>query len=141
VEQVIALVVKDMSELAALQHLSTHSFNTISAPPIRSINSPKHLDKSMLPRTPARTPSLFEMQTMGYGFRGAHVDGRHGAAPRVDFPKGVKNDAPDHRDDVPPRHSPRIQKQDLHVDDEAQASYYYHAFSFKRMLTRTYMID
>jgi len=117
VEQVIALVVKDMSELAALQHLSTHSFSTIPAPPIRSINSPGQF---MLPRTSARTPSLFEMQTMGCGFRGARVGGRCGA-PRLDFfPKSVENDAPDHRVDVAPCCSSRIQKQDLHVDDQAQ---------------------
>ena len=72
---------------------------------------------------------------MGYGFRGAHVGGRHGVAPRVDFPKSVENDAPDHRVDVPPSHSPHIQKQDLHVDDQAQASDY--SLEWSRMLTCT----
>jgi len=125
VEQVIALVAKDMSELAALQRLSTPvlpSFHTIP-PPVRTINSPKHLDQfnssRMLPRMPSlssRNPSLFEMQTMGYGFRAVHVGSSHGVTPRVDSSKGgaVDSDAvsSEYRVEVPPCPSPRIQTQD-----------------------------
>ncbi|KAF8810094.1 single hybrid motif-containing protein [Phlegmacium glaucopus] len=122
VEQVIALVAKDMSELAALQSSTTPtltSFNTIPAlnPLAGAITSPRQLDQFKLPlmspRTPTlspRTPSLFEMHTMGYGFRNAHVGGPRGAAPRLDL-KSV-DAASECRVDVPPCPSPRIQTQD-----------------------------
>ena len=90
---------------------------------MRTINSPKHLDQFnaslLLPRMPAlssRTPSLFEMQTMGYGFRGAHIGGcPHGVTtPRLDSSKGAEDPAAssEHRVEVPPCPSPRIQTQD-----------------------------
>ena len=87
----------------------------------------------MLPRT----PSLFEMQTMGYGFRGVHVGGPQGATPRLE--SCAKNDTREYRVDVPPCPSPRIQTQDPmntgtapwstsadvpRDDDQAQASHY-----------------
>jgi len=133
VEQVIALVVKDMSELAALQNLPTPTLPSFNAPNtlVRSINLPL-----MSPRTPARTPSLFEMQTMGYGFRGAHVGGPNGAVPRLDSAKGAENNTSEYHVDVPPCPSLHIQKQDPistgaapwststnsvpHADDQAQ---------------------
>ena len=84
----------------------------------------------MLPRkTPAlslRTPSLFEMQTMGYGFRGAHIGCPHGVTPRSDSSKGSEVDASssEYRVEVPPCPSPRIQKQNPlpQVDDQVQVS-------------------
>jgi len=125
VEQVIALVAKDMSELAELQRLSTPippSFHTVtpSSPLMRTTNSPKHLDQFntslLLPRMPAlslRTPSLFEMQTMGYGFRGTRVGCPHGVTPRLDSSKDAVNAASsEYRVEVPPCPSPRIQTQD-----------------------------
>lgn len=124
VEQVIALVAKDMSELAVLQSSSTPtlpSFNTIPAlsPLMRSITSPRHLDQFKLPlmspRTPTlspRTPSLFEMHTMGHGFRSAHIGRPRGAA--MDF-KGV-DAVSEYRVDVPPCPSPRIQEQNCSMD-------------------------
>ena len=138
-----------MSELAALQRLPTtilSSFHTIP-PPIpppsspRTTNSPKHLDQFnaslLLPRkAPAlssRTPSLFEMQTMGYGFRGAHIGCPHGVTPRFDTSKRATVDASssEYRVEVPPCPSPRIQKQNSlpplsQVDDQVQASYHYY---------------
>jgi len=111
VEQVIALVARDMSELATLQHLSNpipSSFNTTSSPLARSINnSSKHL-----PLMSPRTPSLFEMQAMGYGFRGAHVGGPHGAAPRSNSSKGEVDGTSEYRVDLPPCPSPGIKNQD-----------------------------
>jgi len=121
VEQVIALVAKDMSELAALQRLSTPvlpSFHT--SPSVRTTNSPKQLDQfnssRMLPRMPAlssRNPSLFEMQTMGYGFRAVHVGSPHGVIPGVDSSKGgaVDDVSSEYCVEVPPCPSPRIQTQ------------------------------
>ena len=156
VEQVIALVAKDMSELAVLQRLSTPippSFLTpppSSSPPTRTNNSPKHHDQFnaslLLPRVPAlssrNTPSLFEMQTMGYGFRGAHIGCPHGVTPRLDPSKGAV--------EVPPCPSPRIQSQDgsapisskaavqqrslPQVDDQVRVSYHYSS-ELLRMLT------
>lgn len=129
VEHVIALVAKDMSEFAALQRLSTPiqpSFHTNppSSPLMRTTNSPKHFDQFntslLLPRMPAlssRTPSLFEMQTMGYGFRGAHIGGcPHGVTLKSDSSnsKGAVDSAAssEYRVEVPPCPSPRIQTQD-----------------------------
>jgi hypothetical protein len=84
VEQVIALVARDMNELAILQNQSTvpapPPYNAVPAPP----SSPRYPDqfKSLSsPRAPLlspRTPSLFEMQKMGYGHRSVHVGGPHG---------------------------------------------------------------
>jgi hypothetical protein len=152
-----------MSELAALQRLSTPtqpSFHTSippSSPLMRTTNSPKHFDQFntslLLPRMPAlssRTPSLFEMQTMGYGFRGAHIGGcPHGVTPRLDSSnsKSAVDAAASseyrHGVEVPPCPSPRIQTQDRsmpaaswstastsvqkslpQVDDQVQVSYY-----------------
>jgi len=130
VEQVIALVAKDMSELAALQRLST-SFHTTppSSPSRTTTNSPKHLDQFnaslLLPRkTPAlssRTPSLFEMQTMGYGFR-AHLGSPHGVTPKIDSSREGDASSSEYRVEVPPCPSPRIQKQESvpQVDDQVQ---------------------
>jgi len=137
VEQVIALVAKDMSELAAMQRSSIvipPSYHTIPPSSPRTINSsPKHLDQFnaslLLPRkAPAvlsRTPSLFEMQTMGYGFRGAHIGCPHGVTPRsADPSKGtaVVASSSEYRVEVPPCPSPRIQKQNFlpQVDDQVQ---------------------
>jgi hypothetical protein len=86
----------------------------------------------LLPRkTPAllsRTPSLFEMQTMGYGFRGAHIGCPHGVTPRSDPSKGATVDASstEYRVEVPPCPSPRIQQQNSlpQVDDQVQVKYY-----------------
>jgi len=124
VEQVIALVAKDMTELAAMQSSSTPtlpSFNTIPASSslMGTMASPRHLDHFKLPLmsplTPTlspRTPSLFEMHTMGYGFRSAHVGGpREAAPPRLDS-KSVEDAALEYRVDVPPCPSPRIQMHD-----------------------------
>jgi len=131
VEQVIALVAKDLSELAALRRFPTlPSFQTTPLLSPRTINSPKHLDQInaslLLPRkAPAlssRTPSLFEMQTMGYGFR-AHIGCPHGVTPRIDSFKGEVNvSSSEYRVEVPPCPSPRIQKHDSlpQVDDQVQ---------------------
>ena len=167
-----------MSELAALQRLSTPlppSFLTPpSGPPTRSNNSPtKHFDQfngsPLLPRMPALTlrksPSLFEMQTMGYGFRGAHIGCPHGVTPRLDPSKGAIDllDArsPGYRVEVPPCPSPRIQSQDysmpinsgtaprststsMHhksspqIDDQVQVSYHYYSSELLRLLTFCY---
>lgn len=134
-----------MSELAALQRLPTtilSSFHTIPSPiprppsPRTTNNSPKHLDQFnaslLLPRKApplsSRTPSLFEMQTMGYGFRGAHIGCPHGVTPRFDTSKGATVDASssEYRVEVPPCPSPRIQKQKSlpQIDDQVQASYH-----------------
>jgi len=112
VEQVIALVAKDMSELAILQSSSVPtlpSSDAVPAPslPMKTITSPKHLDQVQLSLMSPRTPSLFEMHTMGYGFRSTHVGGPRGAAPRLDF-KSVS----EYRVNVPSCPSPRIQTQD-----------------------------
>lgn len=137
VEHVIALVAKDTSELAALQRLSTPippSFHTIppSSPHTRTNNSPKHLDQFngslLLPRMSAlssRTPSLFEMQTMGYGFRGAHVGCTHGVTPRSDSSSKDAVDAAsssEYRVEVPPCPSPRIQTKDWSTSTNVQNS-------------------
>ena len=140
-----------MSELAALQRLSSSilpSFHTIppTGPLMRTINSPKHLDQFnaslLLPRMPAlssRTPSLFEMQTMGYGFRGAHIGCPHGVKPRLDFSESAVDAASsEYRVEVPPCPSPSIQTQDCpmpissgaasslpQVDDQVQVNHYY----------------
>jgi len=122
VEQVIALVAKDTTELAALQSSSTPrllSFNTIPSlsPLSGTMASPRHLDQFKLPlmspRTPTlspRTPSLFEMHTMGHGFRSAHVGGPRGMTPRLDL--GSMDAASEYCVDVPPCPSPRTQTQD-----------------------------
>jgi len=134
VEQVIALVAKDMSELAALQRLSTPILSPFhNTPPSspRTTNSPKHIDQFnaslLLPRkSPAlssRTPSLFEMQTMGYGFRGTHLGCPHGVTPRSDSSKSaVGAISSEYRVEVPPCPSPRIPKQKSlpQVDDQVQ---------------------
>jgi len=136
VEQVIALVAKDMSELSALQRLSTpilpsfESFHTTPPSSPRTINSPKYLDQFnaslLLPRkTPAlssRAPSLFEMQTMGYGFRGAHIGYPYGVTPRSESSKAVVDaSSSEYRVEVPPCPSPRIQQNSLpQVDDQVQ---------------------
>jgi hypothetical protein len=115
-----------MSELAALQRLSTPippSLHTTSIPPSSpTMRTTKHLDQFnaslLLPRMPAlssRTPSLFEMQTMGYGFRGAHIGGGpHGVTPKLDSSKGAVDAtaSSEYRVEVPPCPSPRIQTQD-----------------------------
>lgn len=106
VEAVIAIVARDATELAAIQSQSVAPtpppFISTPAPPSTSIPSsaslssatptgsssgtPRHTDFKMTsrmtlsPRTP-RTPSLFEMHTMGHGqrsvasVRSAHVGG------------------------------------------------------------------
>lgn len=128
-----------MSELAALQRLSTPILSPFhNTPPSnpRIINSPKHLDQFnaslLLPRkSPAlssRTPSLFEMQTMGYGFRGAHIGCPHGVTPRCDSSKSaVDASSSEYRVEVPPCPSPRIKNQNSlpQVDDQVQVSFYY----------------
>jgi len=103
VEQVIALVARDMSELALLHNQSSLK---LSIPP----TSPRHLDQFSKPlsspRTPTttpRTPSLFEMHTMGYGHRSVHVGGRRDHSAGLD---SVSQDV-----GVPPCPSPRIQVQ------------------------------
>ena len=92
---------------------------------MRTTNSPKHLDQFnsslLLPRMPAlslRTPSLFEMQTMGYGFRNTHVGCPHGVTPKLDTSNGGVDDAAsssEYRVEVPPCPSPRIQTQDCSI--------------------------
>jgi len=77
VEQVIALVARDMNELAMLQNQSTvpapPPYNAIPVPP----SSPRYHDQ-FKPLSSPRTPSLFEMQKMGYGHRSVHVGGPRG---------------------------------------------------------------
>ncbi|KAF8162853.1 hypothetical protein B0H34DRAFT_693202 [Crassisporium funariophilum] len=119
IEQVIALVAKDLSELAILQNQANvpipPPFNPIPTPPSASLFSPRPLDQfklpMMSPRTPTmspRTPSLFEMHTMGYGQRNAHVGGPRGTVPRS---ISIGQDAMSgYRVDVPPCPSPRIQQ-------------------------------
>jgi len=101
VEQVIALVARDVNELTQLLNQTSLPtplpFNVTPAPPSSSLFSPRPLDQFNFslnkplssPRTPTmspRTPSLFEMHTMGYGHRSAHVGGPRGgsALPRLD---------------------------------------------------------
>lgn len=80
VEAVIALVARDLSELSAIQSQSLAPtpppFSSTPNPPSATLSSPSR------PRTPTpggntmgRTPSLFEMHTMGYGQRSIHVGG------------------------------------------------------------------
>jgi len=113
VEQVIALVARDMDELALLQMQGTvptpPPFNPIPAPPSASLQSPRHHEpfNPLLPspRTPLfspRTPSLFEKHTMGYGYRSAHVGG-----PR-DAPLTPRRDTSFNRVDMLPCLSPSI---------------------------------
>jgi len=129
VEQVIALVARDMDELALLQMQGNvptpPPFNPIPAPPSTSLPSPRHLHEPFnplsSPRTPSfspRTPSLFEKHTMGYGHRSAHIGG-----PR-DVPLTPRRDtiAQDtlsfNRVDVPPCPSPTVhlqQQQELWI--------------------------
>ncbi|KAF8968347.1 hypothetical protein BDZ97DRAFT_1755386 [Flammula alnicola] len=118
VEQVIALVARDMNELALLQNQSTVPapplYNPIPAPPSSSLSSPRHLDHFKplsSPRTPTmspRTPSLFEMQTMGCGHRSVHAGGPRGTVARLE---SVGQGSPSPCVDVPPCPSPRIRKQ------------------------------
>jgi len=121
VEQVIALVAKDMNELAMIQKQSlntldlrtpiTPSFNSPASPNSTGLSSsmpsPLHFDqyKPLLsPKTPTmspRTPSLFEMHSMGYGHRSAHIGGPRGrlAAPLDPLRQDI---------DVAPCPSPRL---------------------------------
>jgi len=121
VEQVIALVARDMDELALLQMQGNvptpPPFNPIPAPPSASLQSPRHheaFNPLSSPRTPLfspRTPSLFEKHTMGYGHRSVHVGGPRDAplTPRRDI---VAQDTPSfNRVDVPPCLSPSIRLQ------------------------------
>ena len=123
VEQVIALVARDMDELALIQKQGNvptpPPFNSIPAPPSASLVSPRHhehFNPLSSPRTPSfspRTPSLFEMHTMGYGHRSAHVGGPRGAplTPRLD---PITQDASSsYGVDVPPCPSPSIRLQQL----------------------------
>ncbi|KIM49510.1 hypothetical protein M413DRAFT_438694 [Hebeloma cylindrosporum] len=124
VEQVIALVARDMDELARIQKQGNvpmpPPFNPIPAPPSTSLPSPRHERFNPLssPRTPSfspRTPSLFEMHTMGYGHRSAHVGGPRGApmTPRLDT---VTQEASSSCGvDVPPCPSPSIHAQALSI--------------------------
>lgn len=118
-----------------------------------------------MPTLSSRTPSLFEMQTMGYGFRGAHVGCPHGVTttPRLASSKGAVDAATsEYRVEVPPCPSPRIQTQDCsipissgaaprststnvqnslpQVDDQVQVSYYcaYQSGLLRIMLTLFY---
>jgi len=123
VEQVIALVARDSSELAVLQNQSSvpapPPFNLLPMPPSTSANpastpnglsSPRPLDQFKLPlsspRTPTmspRTPSLFEMHTMGHGHRSVHMGGPRGKVPRLEaLPNTAERSL-----DVPPCPSPR----------------------------------
>jgi pyruvate dehydrogenase E2 component (dihydrolipoamide acetyltransferase) len=123
VEQVIALVARDMDELALIQKQGNvptpPPFNPIPAPPSASLVSPRHhehFNPLSSPRTPSfspRTPSLFEMHTMGYGHRSTHVGGPRGAplTPRLD---AMTQDASSsYGVDVPPCPSPSIRLQQL----------------------------
>ncbi|PPQ67655.1 hypothetical protein CVT25_012683 [Psilocybe cyanescens] len=92
VEQLIALVARDMSELSVLQNQSNlplpPALNSLPATPSSTVSSPRHFEQFKplsSPRTPTmspRTPSLFEMHTMGYGQRSAHVGGPRGTIPK-----------------------------------------------------------
>lgn len=117
VEQVIALVARDMDELALIQkqgNVLTPPFNPIPASPSASLPSPRHhghfnpLSSLRTPSFSPRTPSLFEMHTMGYGHRSAHIGGPRGAPliPRIDT--GTQEASSSYRVDVPPCPSPSI---------------------------------
>ncbi|KAH9484079.1 Pyruvate dehydrogenase protein X component, mitochondrial [Psilocybe cubensis] len=90
VEQLIALVARDTNELAVLQNQSNlplpPALNSLPVPPSTSASSPRQSFKPLSsPRTPtmsSRTPSLFEMHTMGYGQRNAHIGGPRGTIPK-----------------------------------------------------------
>jgi len=122
VEQVIALVARDMDELALLQMQGNvptpPPFNPIPAPPSASLSSPRlHEPFNLLssPRTPSfspRTPSLFEKHTMGYGHRSAHVGGPRDAplTPRLVVQDASSFD----RIDIPPCPSPSTHLQQQH---------------------------
>jgi len=103
VEQVIALVARDPSELALLQSQTSAPvpppINTLPTPPSisanptsNSLSSPRLLDQFKLPplaspRTPTmspRTPSLFEMHSMGHGHRSLHVGRPRGQALKLE---------------------------------------------------------
>ncbi|KAF9036587.1 hypothetical protein BJ165DRAFT_1408687 [Panaeolus papilionaceus] len=97
IEQIIAIVAKDSSELPLIQgslHLPpamssvtgppVPPYNPIPTPPSLSLKSPRGMEPSRIPlaspRSPTRsmsrsprTPSLFEMHTMGYGARSLHL--------------------------------------------------------------------
>lgn len=125
VEQVIALVARDTNELSLLQNQSSSdlsispTFNfpqTPSASKTLSPTSPRHLGQFnkplSSPRTPTmtlRTPSLFEMHTMGYGHRSVHVGGPRGGTTVPDL---ISRDV-----DLAPCPSPRIQQQKLQQED------------------------
>jgi len=122
VEQILALVARDEAELAHMQGecrtptpiptptVSAPIYNPIPDPPSLTMGmvspSPIHLDFGKLPlaspRTPAfstpRTPSLFEMQSMGAGHRSIH-SGR----PRPGFARKLTLD-------VQSQPSPRLQQ-------------------------------
>lgn len=107
-----------------------------------------------MPSLSSRTPSLFEMQTMGYGFRSAHVGCPHGVTPRLGSSKGaVEAAASGYRVEVPPCPSPSIQTQDCSMpissrnlqktqdDDQVQVSYYYYyAYQSERLRLLTFII-
>jgi len=123
VEQVIALVAKDVNELAMIQKQSldtldlktpvTPSFNLPTSPSnslsysmsMSSLSSPRHFDQykplssPKTPTTSPRTPSLFEMHNMGYGHRSAHVGGPRGRVP-------TPLETPNQDIEVPPCPSP-----------------------------------
>ncbi|TFK27432.1 single hybrid motif-containing protein [Coprinopsis marcescibilis] len=106
VEAVIAIVARDKTELAAIQTQSLAPtpppFISTPGPPSTSV-SPRHTEFSkpplMPPRTP-RTPSLYEMHSMGYGHRSIHVGGPRGSANRPSTPSL----------DLPPCPSPRTRE-------------------------------
>jgi len=117
IEQVIALVARDANELAIIQGGTTTpippKFNVLPAPPSSPISTPLYRDQFRSlssPRTPTmspRTPSLFEMQTMGYGHRSAHVGGPHGGRPRLN----LINTEPISPIEMSPRPSPMQSRQ------------------------------
>jgi pyruvate dehydrogenase E2 component (dihydrolipoamide acetyltransferase) len=121
VEQVIALVARDMDELALIQKQGNvptpPPFNPVPAPPSASLPSPRHhehFNPLSSPRTPSfspRTPSLFEMHTMGYGHRSAHVGGPRGAPPTPRFDTVTQEASSSYGVDVPPSPSPSIHLQ------------------------------
>lgn len=109
VESVIAIVARNQSELAAIQSQSLAAtpppYSSTPTPPSASFSfSPSWKSSSPLstPMT-ARTPSLFEMHSMGHGSRSAHVGsfrnmGSNALGSPVPWPVTPLEDAP---------HSPR----------------------------------
>jgi len=117
VEQVIALVARDTNELALLQNQHINTGGNTSGP--ASPRSPRLVSQFTFnkplspPRTPIMTPrtlSLFEMHTMGYGHRSAHVGGPRGgpALPRLDSSTAA---SVARELEVPPCPSPQVPQQ------------------------------